>query len=462
MANLQEPRQIAGFASTPGRWKRYPAYKPSGADWLGEIPAHWEVKRLKYVAPICDERAYAVEPEARYIGLEHIESATGRLGESASNGSQNGAATEGTAAVFRTGDVLFGKLRPYLSKVLEASFDGVSSTELLVMRPTPEITSRFLAYTLLSKEFIAWVDSMTYGTKMPRASPEQVTNTEAPLPPVTEQGAIAAFLDRETVKIFALVAKKERLIELLQEKRAALITHAVTKGLNPSALVKPSGVEWLGPIPQHWRVGRLKHHLELLEQGWSPLCENRQAEDDEWGVLKVGCVNGTRFDQAENKALPRGVEPDPSLEIRPGDVLLSRANTRELLGSVSVIHEVRPRLLLCDKLYRLRLSSKGLDPGFLVYQLGTPPVRYQMEREATGASGSMQNIAQDTVRNLLLVRPPRSEQGLIARFSRVEEAALESLIGKIREAIERLREYRAALISAAVTGRIDVRGEVAS
>jgi len=120
---------------------------------------------------------------------------------------------------------------------------------------------------------------------------------------------------------------------------------------------KDSGVEWLGEIPAHWKTKRVKHCLKLIEQGWSPSCENRIAEDDEWGVLKVGCVNGAEFNPDENKALPADLEPCQELEIKPGDVLMSRANTRELLGSTSVIKSVRPRLLLCDKLYRLKVAA---------------------------------------------------------------------------------------------------------
>src|SRR5438552_9210613 len=118
-----------------------------------------------------------------------------------------------------------------------------------------------------------------------------------PFAPAHEQRAIAAFLDRETERIDALVAKKERLIELLQEKRTALITRAVTKGLDPNVPMKHSGVGCLGDVPAHWNEARLKHHLLRIEQGWSPLAEDRVAEADEWGVPKVGCVNNGWFDE---------------------------------------------------------------------------------------------------------------------------------------------------------------------
>jgi type I restriction enzyme, S subunit len=175
--------------------------------------------------------------------------------------------------------------------------------------------------------------------------------------PLHEQEMISGYIDRETARIDALIGKKRRLLELLEEKRLAVITHAVTKGLDPNAPMKDSGIEWLGRIPAHWEAKRLRFVMETIEQGWSPLSNNYPAEDDEWGVLKVGCVNGTTFDQSENKALPSDLAPREHYEISSGDILMSRANTKELLGSAAIVQEVRPKLLLCDKLYRLVVSA---------------------------------------------------------------------------------------------------------
>jgi type I restriction enzyme S subunit len=220
---------------------------------------------------------------------------------------------------------------------------------------------------------------------------------------------------------------------------------------------KNSGVEWLGEIPVHWEVRRLKFCLTSIEQGWSPPCENRPAEIEEWGVLKVGCVNGVNFDSNENKSLPLELSPIPELEIKPGDVLMSRANTRELLGSASLVMQVRPRLLLCDKLYRLKLMVEVINSSYFVFAMGSHGVRFQLEREATGASNSMQNISQSTILNLVIPVPDIAEQEAIISYIERETAKIEALISKIGEAIEKLKEYSAALISAAVTGKIDVR-----
>ena len=235
------------------RWQPYPEYKGSGVEWLGEIPEHWETRRLKYAAPESSEKLEAKPKESLYLGLENIESGTGRLllDDLAENAASN-------VVAFREDDVLFGKLRPYLAKVVHANFDGVGTTELLVLRPKDDVESRFLFYYLLSDGFIDTVNSSTYGTKMPRANSEQVGDLTVNLPPLAEQRAIAAFLDRQTARLDALIAEQRRLIKLLQERRAALIGHAVTQGLDPDAPRKDSGIPWLGEIPANWEAISLK------------------------------------------------------------------------------------------------------------------------------------------------------------------------------------------------------------
>src|SRR5437867_4422323 len=253
------------------------------------------------------------------------------------------------------------------------------------------------------------------------------------------------------------MAKKEQLIDLLEEKRASVLNNYVTGQMTTEVRMKPSGLVGLERIPDQWSVERLKWSVSAVEQGWSPQCENRPASPDEWGVLKVGCVNGTSFVAEENKALPADIEPLRELEIKAGDLLMSRANTRELLGSVALAFDVRPKLLLCDKLYRLKVRETRILRAFLLFALRLPSSRFQMEREATGASGSMQNISQETIRNIWMAIPPSSDQDAIVRKLRDQLATIDAVLDRVRRAIERLKEYRTALISAAVTGKIDVR-----
>lgn len=429
---------------------RYERYKDSGVEWLGEVPRHWDEKRLKFTVNLIGEKLDADATDLDYMGLEHIESWSGKRIE------DENASSEGIAARFLPGDVLFGKLRPYLAKVYLAEHEGLVSTEALVLRPTSQVHEGFLRYYMVSRDFVRIVDSSTYGSKMPRASWNHIGNLPMLLPEHEEQQTIARFLDHKTAQIDALIAKKEALLEKLAEKRTALISHAVTKGLDPQAKMKDSSVEWLGEIPEHWDVVRLRFVVSKIEQGWSPQCENQPADDDEWGVLKVGCVNGERFDSTENKALPNDLEPKTQYEIKSGDILMSRANTKELLGSAALVNEVRDKLILCDKLYRF-ISGDNISNRYLVHILRSSLSRYQYERGATGASGSMQNIGQDTVKNLTFALPPIVEQLDIEAKLKVVVSRIENTEELAKLAIEKLKEYRSALITQAVTGKIDVR-----
>ncbi len=276
------------------------------------------------------------------------------------------------------------------------------------------------------------------------------------LPESQTQTRVAAFLDRETAKIDALIAKQTEFLMRLDEHRRALITRTVTRGLDASAQTHDSGRPNLGVVASSWTVKKLKQVLLRIEQGWSPQCENRVAEPSEWGVLKVGCVNGSRFKDDENKALPANLDSRPGLEVRPGEVLMSRANTVELVGSISLVEEIRPQLMLCDKLYRLKFDRSQVDPRFMVYCLASPVGRQPLEAAATGASPSMKNISQDAIKEVWLAFPPLVEQREIADFLDERQDAVSCMQTTVLQAIDRLRERRAALITAAVTGQIDV------
>lgn len=328
-----------------------------------------------------------------------------------------------------------------------------ASEHAVVASPDRELEYRWLGETLRAMN----LNQYSQSAAQPGLSVEVIGRLKLPFPPIAEQQKIAVFLDWKTGQIDALIEKKKELMERLKEKRLAVITQAVTKGLNPAAPLRDSGISWLGDVPEHWEVKRLRFATGRIEQGWSPQCDNQPADDDAWGVMKVGCVNGDEFDALENKSLPLELEVKPEYELHPKDILISRANTKELLGSAAIVPDnVRSKLLLCDKLFRLRPDAE-VDEEFLTCYLRTPAARFQYEREATGSSGSMQNIGQSTLKNLVVVFPSLDEQKIIFQHIRRESAKLDALTQKIESAITRLTEYRTALIIAATTGKIDVR-----
>ena len=223
--------------------------------------------------------------------------------------------------------------------------------------------------------------------------------------------------------------------------------------------MRDSGIAWLGDIPAHWEIKSLRRVVSNIEQGWSPECENTAAALDDWGVVKAGCCNGGTFNPEENKTLPSDLSPPENLEIRAGDLLMSRANgSEEFIGAVALVPaNTRRKLILSDKTYRLRYES-SVAPEFLAHTLQSPLVRFQVVAAISGASGLARNIAQSDVKNFLLPTPPLPEQRLIARYLDLALEKLVAMQSKAESAITRLTEYRSALITAATTGKIDVRG----
>ncbi|MEX2376135.1 MAG: restriction endonuclease subunit S [Dehalococcoidia bacterium] len=329
-----------------------------------------------------------------------------------------------------------------------------------IYRVVPEpslITNEFLYY--LAKWFIEVLESRLHGSAMKHLTKEALLDFWVSLPPLPIQRAIASFLDHETEKIDTLIEKKRRLLDLLEEKRTALITQAVTRGLDPDVQMKDSGVEWLGEISEHWEVVKLAWLVERLDQGWSPVAADRTTNAGEWGVLKLSAVKHGKFVQKEHKTLEQGSKIHEGLPLKNGDVLVTRANTPELVGDACVVQGLQSQLIHSDLIYRLKIRDQ-LDPAFLTYWLISSPGRRHPRLEARGSSLSMVKLSQGHVRDWPVPLPPIEEQARIADFVGHQEAKLEAVLGRLVEAISLLQEYRTALISAAVTGKIDVRDKV--
>ena len=290
---------------------------------------------------------------------------------------------------------------------------------------------------------------------------DDFNNIRLPVPPPDEQAAIVRFLDHADRRIRRYISAKRKLIALLNEQKQAIIHKAVTRGLDPNVKLKPSGVEWLGEVPEHWDVVRLKEVTTRIEQGWSPQCDSQQAAEYEWGVLKVGCVNGDAFAGNKNKKLPDNLQPLPALEISDGDILVSRANTRELLGLAVLCEKPRSKLMLCDKLFRFHAKGDRANGKFLVVAIRSRPSRAQIESRTNGASDSMQNIGQDVLRNLVVTLPPMPEQDAIVARLTMEASGLICAVRRAEDQVALLREYRTRLIADVVTGKLDVRGAAA-
>ena len=418
-------------------YKPYPAYKDSEGEWLGKVPEHWKVIPLKYNLKLVGDRASSREFA---IALENIESWTGKFIQTNSD-------FEGDGIAFKNGDILFGKLRPYLAKVYLADSKGEAVGDFFVIRPTKKIYPRFAQYQILSEEFIKNIDGSTYGAMMPRVNWEFFGDMPFSTPDFDEQRIIATFLDCETARIDALTSKKSRFIELLREKRQALITQAVTRGLNPTVNMKDSGVEWLGEVPEHWDVKEIKYFTEVLRGKFTHRPRNDPAfYGGEYPFIQTGDITGTSRYITEFKQTLNYRGAAVSKEFPAGTLVMAIAAN---IGDVAVLNF---SAYFPDSVVGL-VPNKKTDLMFLFYLMRS--MKHIMLMAAT--ISTQLNLNMDQIVSLIAAQPPIEEQLHIVKFLDRETTRIDSLISKTQHSINLLKERRAALITAAVTGQIDVR-----
>ena len=449
------------MATLTEKYKPYPAYRPSGVEWLGDVPAHWEVTAVKHkyavqLGKMLQNNPISVDdvevPYLKALNVQWFDVQT------ADPPTMWASQQEVNLFGIRKGDLLVceggegGR-----SGIVEADVDGyIIQNALHRVRPSKDSRNDFLQYVLGAIMAVGWFDALNKKATIAHFTGEKFGALRIPLPPLFEQHAIAGFLDRETARIDALVAKKERLIKLLQEKRTALITRAVTRGLNPNATMKDSGVEWLGEIPDHWDAKRLKHIVSKIGSGKTPkggaeryVTEGvmlLRSQNVHFGGLHLGDVAYIDADTDSEMSGSRVQEGDVLLNITGAS--LGRGCVARLGGTDANVNQH-----VCI----LRADKQRDDADYLAFSMESQALQDQIFNNENGVSRDAMNFEQ--IGDLVIARPPTQQQQAIAAFLDRETAKLDALIARIREAIDRLRELRTALISAAVTGRIDVRGE---
>lgn len=314
--------------------------------------------------------------------------------------------------------------------------------------------------TLLPRFAYYWATTLPYGewatdTALPSMTSTAIKAAPIVVPPMVEQRAIADFLDRETAQIDAFIAKNEELIDLLTERRTATITRCVTSGFSGSAGLQEG--HWTASVPDHWQVMPLRYAIRRIDQGVSPQAEAGLAVDaGQVGVLKSGCVNGGVFQPSEHKILPSDFVFDPAIQIDVGELLVNRASgSVSLLGSAAMVTENPYQLILSDKTFRIWPSGRT-SRHYLYWLLNSRLYREQVEASVSGAEGLANNLPMSRLRSFRLPFPPRAEQRKLIVFLERETSAIGQAILTASRGIDLARERRAALISAAVTGKIDV------
>ena len=412
-------------------------------------------KRLKHLVALRRLRAPIVaEDGARpYVGLENIESGTGRLVNGATAGSPPASSVAKTALStgFERGDILFGKLRPYLAKAWVAEFPGRCTTEALVMEPT-SIEPRFLRNVCLSSRFVGAVDASTFGSKMPRAEWDFIGNVPVPVPEPRAQRAIADYLDRETAQLDALVAAKERLLKLLAEKRRAIVTRAVTRGLDPRVPMRDSGVPWLGEVPAHWKLTRLKFVADV-RGGLALGKDYRSSELKEYPYIRVANVQDGYLNLDDVKTVRIPQKEVENYLLQTGDVLMNEGGDDDKLGRGCVWNGPIAPCLHQNHVFAVR--PRLVEPEWIDVWASSNTARFHFENYAKRTT-NLASISATNLSELPLLVPPAEERPGIVHDCAVGLGRFTTAQSEIVSTIALLKERRAALIAAAVTGELDV------
>jgi type I restriction enzyme, S subunit len=411
---------------------RYPQYKDSGVEWLGEVPGHWEVVQFKLFVDIQNGTDH-----------KHVEQAEGYpvIGS-------GGAFTYASDYLYDGESVLLGR-KGTIDKPLHVNGRFWTVDTMYWTKINPETSGRYSYYTALTIPFNYYSTS----TALPSMTKSALGSHLVTRPSLAEQTQIAAFLDRETAKIDELVAQQRRLMELLKEKRQAVISHAVTQGLNPQAPMKPSGIEWLGDVPAHWEVMQLKRDVEFLTSGSRGWAEN-YADEGELFIRITNLTRGTiTLDLSDIKrvAVPDGAEGSRT-KVQPDDILFS---ITAYLGSIAIVPENLESAYVSQHIALVRLEKSYLTSKWVGYVALSFVGQTWFNTKSYG--GTKIQLSLDDVKELPIPTPPIYEQLAIVSQLELESAKFDTLTNEAQHAIDLLQERRTALISAAVTGQIDVR-----
>ena len=433
--------------------KPYPAMKDSGVSWLGDVPEHWTTVRLKSSMNNIVEQTTERRGSDLYVALEHVESWTGRLRHAGLDVS-----FDSQVKYFRSGDILFGKLRPYLAKVTRPTSDGVCVGEFLVLRPRhSNATAPYMEQLLRSKPIIDAVNSSTFGAKMPRAEWQFMGGMAIVHPSLPEQAAIVRFLDHADRRIRRYIRAKQRLIASLEEQKQAIIHQAVTGQVDvrtgrPYPAYKPSGVEWLGDVPENWEI----HQLGRIGRFFKGIGGTKEDEVPSG----VPCVRyGDLYMQHQyfiresrsQVSEQRVVDYTP---IQYGDVLFAGSGeTIEEIGKSAV--NLISRHACCGGDVIIFRSQIEVDASFLGYATDCPQAAHQ--KSCMGRGITVMHIYGDELKYMWVAIPPISEQAAIGRCLNEANADIAAAIDRARKQIVLWREYRTRLIADVVTGKLDVR-----
>ncbi|MFN7338666.1 MAG: restriction endonuclease subunit S, partial [bacterium] len=429
------------------KWQLYPTYKDSGVEWLGAIPEHWEVKKCKQLSlikrgasprPIDDPSFFDDDGAYSWVRISDVTASNKYLETSEQKLSELG---KSKSIALEPGELFVSICatvgKPIITNIKCCIHDG------FVYFPFLKENREYLFYIFSGGELYKGVGKQ--GTQL-NLNTDIIGDIKLPIPPLPEQQKIAQFLDQETSKIDKLITKKERLIELLKEKRTALISHAVTKGLNPDVPMKDSGVEWLGEIPEHWKVLLLKRIANIRYGLGQPPPEILYGTP----LIRATNVKSGRIFQKDMIYIdPKQVPESRNAVLAAGEIIVVRSGA--YTGDSALIPEEYHGSIAG---YDMVTTVKEGSNQFIAWQLLSSEVRY-IQFAFHQLRAAQPHLNAEELRGTIITFPPLPEQQKIAQFLDRETSKIDNLITKTRTSIDHLKEYRTALISAAVTGKID-------
>ncbi|MEN6671212.1 restriction endonuclease subunit S [Psychrobacter sp. B38] len=436
------------------KYRQYEGYKESGVEWLDVIPSHWVMSKIKYISPFQVGWTPPTGNDSNFIGENiwaNISDLRGKIITDTVKRISDKAAEEASMDITPKGSLLYS----FKLSVGSVSFAGCDmyTNEAIASFTSDSLLPLEYLYYVLPKFLIENASTNIYGARI--LNQELIRNAIILKPTYEEAETIANFLDHETAQIDTLIKKQQTLIQLLKEKRQAVISHAVTKGLNPNAPMKDLGVEWLGEVPEHWEVTKLGFHTSKIGSGKTPRGGAEVYQEE--GVLFIRSQNvydsGLRVDKSESVFVSEIIHEEMSnTKVQGGDILLNV--TGGSIGRTCIVPnsfiEANVNQHVC--IVRLPISMRY----FIAFVLKSSLVKEQIDSIQTG--GNREGLNFEQISKFIICLPPEEERADIVSYIERETKKIDSLLEQSNNAIQLMQERRTALISAAVTGKIDVRG----
>ena len=413
--------------------------KESGVGWIGKIPNDWQVSRIKYACDSRSEKAWFNNEKDEYLGLENVVGFSDKIIKTDTTYS------DGYYDIYKKGDVLFNKLRPYLGKVILASKDGFCTGEFIRLF-NDRGDSRYLKYWMINEQFIAEVDNSTYGTKMPRANPQFIMNMAILIPPYEDQKRIADYLDSKCSETDNLIRDIRSQINALEQYRDSIITETVTKGIKEETGMKETGISWIGQMPKEWKLLKGKYMFALRNLRGNNIELQLLSPTQNYGVIPQATYEDLTGMNAVK--LSENVDLSSLKTIHKGDFCISLRSFQggfeysEYEGVVSPAYQVFfPTIKIADGFYKYLFKEVGFIEKMNSYTM-------------TLRDGK--NIAFADFGNTYLPYPPYEDQQAIADYLDEKCNRINKIIAGKKQLLETLKRYKKALIFEYVTGKKEV------